>query len=79
MRLDPRELRGLKRRDPRLAAAIRSTPAYPGFPSGSPRLSRYESLAKAVVYQQLAGKAAATTSAARGFAQLSGLLPISTS
>ena len=60
MRLDPRELRGLKRRDPRLAAAIRCTPAYPGFPSGSPRLSRYESLAKAVVYQQLAGKAAAT-------------------
>ena len=60
MRPDPRHLRALRRNDPALAAAMRRTEPFPGFPSGSPRLSRYESLAKAIVYQQLAGKAAAT-------------------
>jgi DNA-3-methyladenine glycosylase II len=61
MQPDARSIRSLRRRDPLLAAAMDRTPAFPGFPSGERRrVSRYESIAKAIVFQQLAGKAAAT-------------------
>jgi 3-methyladenine DNA glycosylase/8-oxoguanine DNA glycosylase len=52
----------LKRADPRLAAALARHGPYPGFPPRSDRRVRthYESLARAIVFQQLAGKAAST-------------------
>ncbi|MHC5209993.1 MAG: DNA-3-methyladenine glycosylase family protein [Planctomycetota bacterium] len=52
----------LKRADPRLAAALARVGPFPGFPQRSDRRVRthYESLARAIVFQQLAGKAAAT-------------------
>jgi 3-methyladenine DNA glycosylase/8-oxoguanine DNA glycosylase len=58
----PRALARLKRSDPRLAAALARVGPYPGFPQRSDRRGRthYESLARAIVYQQLAGRAAAT-------------------
>jgi DNA-3-methyladenine glycosylase II len=57
----PSQLRSLKKRDPRLAAAMRSLPRFPGFPEfDGPRGTRYESLARAIVFQQLAYKAADT-------------------
>ena len=56
-----RDLTALRRRDPVLGAAIRRLPAYPGFPlPATRRQTHWESLARAIVYQQLAGKAAAT-------------------
>jgi len=55
------QLRALGKADPRLSAAMKTLPAFPGFPEvSSKRLSHWHSLARAVVYQQLAGKAAAT-------------------
>ena len=61
MQPDARSIRSLRRRDPLLAAAMDRTPAFPGFPGGERlRMSRYESIAKAIVFQQLAGKAAST-------------------
>lgn len=61
MQPDVRSIRALRRRDPLLASAMDRTPAFPGFPSGERRrMSRYESIAKAIVFQQLAGKAAST-------------------
>ena len=56
------EMRALARRDPRLGAALRRLPAFPGFPDARHRghRSHYEALASAIVYQQLHGKAAAT-------------------
>lgn len=57
----PHQLRALRKADPRLAAAMKTLPAFPGFPdSGSKRLSHWHSLARAIVFQQLAGNAAAT-------------------
>lgn len=57
----PAQLRSLCKRDPRLAAAMSSLPKFPGFPcSESPRRTRYEGLARAIVFQQLAYKAADT-------------------
>jgi 3-methyladenine DNA glycosylase/8-oxoguanine DNA glycosylase len=52
----------LKRSDPRLAAAMARVGPFPGFPqrSGARARTHYESLARAIVFQQLAGKAAAT-------------------
>jgi 3-methyladenine DNA glycosylase/8-oxoguanine DNA glycosylase len=52
----------LKRSDPRLAAAMARVGPFPGFPQRSDARARthYESLARAIVFQQLAGKAAAT-------------------
>jgi len=57
-----RELRALARRDPVLGRALRRLPAYPGFPDAGVRRvgTCYQYLARAIVYQQLAGKAAAT-------------------
>lgn len=57
----PAALRALARRDPALGAAMRRLPGYPGFPDAARRRrTHFESLARAIVYQQLAGKAAAT-------------------
>lgn len=57
----PAQLRALRKADPRLAAAMKSLPVFPGFPDpASKRLSHWHSLARAIVFQQLAGAAAAT-------------------
>ena len=57
----PAPMRALARRDPVLGAAMRRLPRYPGFPDAARRRrSHFEALARAIVYQQLAGKAAAT-------------------
>jgi 3-methyladenine DNA glycosylase/8-oxoguanine DNA glycosylase len=52
----------LARSDRRLAAAMKRTERYPGFPlKGMPGSeSHYAHLARSILYQQLAGKAAAT-------------------
>ncbi|PCJ55835.1 MAG: DNA-3-methyladenine glycosylase [Planctomycetota bacterium] len=55
------QLRALRKADPQLAAAMKSLPTFPDFPDpATKRLSHWHSLARAIVYQQLAGKAAAT-------------------
>lgn len=57
----PSQLRSLTKRDARLGAAMRKLPKFPGFPDADyPRWTRYESLARAIVFQQLAFKAADT-------------------
>lgn len=54
-------LRALARRDPRLGRAMKRLDPCPVFPeSHKKRQSHFESLAQAIVYQQLAGAAAAT-------------------
>lgn len=54
-------LRALARRDPRLGKAMARLEPCPAFPeSAKKRQSHFESLAQAIVYQQLAGAAAAT-------------------
>jgi 3-methyladenine DNA glycosylase/8-oxoguanine DNA glycosylase len=60
-RPSPAALRALRRRDPRLSGVMRELPAYPGFPSTrDARTSAYDSLARAICFQQLSGKAAST-------------------
>jgi len=55
------QLRALACRDPALGAVIGDLEPYPGFPTGDRRNgTHWESLARAIVYQQLAGAAAAT-------------------
>ena len=55
------QLRKLARGDARMAAALRDTEPFPGFPAPDVRrLSTYGYLARAICYQQLSGKAAAT-------------------
>lgn len=55
------ELARLRRRDPALAAAMRRLPRFPGFPRPRDRrTTTYESLARAICFQQLHGKAAST-------------------
>jgi len=56
------ELRALARRDPALGRAMRRLPRFPRFPDAVQRVQRthFHALARAIVYQQLAGKAAAT-------------------
>src|SRR5438046_2226832 len=58
----PAALQRLQRADPALAAALRRVGPYPGFPQAARarRETHYEALARAIVFQQLAGKAAAT-------------------
>lgn len=55
------DLRKLGRRDPGLGKVLKKLPPFPGFPSGSNRrATHYEAIARAIVYQQVTGKAAAT-------------------
>jgi DNA-3-methyladenine glycosylase II len=57
----PNELRALAARDPALGRALRRLPSYPGFPAPADRRrSHYDALARAIVYQQITGKAAQT-------------------
>ena len=57
----PAELRTLARRDPALGRVMRSLEPYPSFPArGAGRTTHYDALARAIVYQQLSGKAAGT-------------------
>ena len=58
---DTRAFRALARRDPLLGAAMRRLPPFPGFPTGVlARGTHFHALARAIVYQQLATRAAAT-------------------
>ena len=60
-RPSPKELAALGRRDRALGRAMRKLAPFPGFPTGETRRdTHYETLSRAIVYQQLAGKAAAT-------------------
>ncbi len=52
------QLRALATRDPALGRAMKRTPPFPSLPRG--RYSHFHSLSRAVVSQQLAGKAANT-------------------
>ncbi len=56
---DPHEIDRLRRGDPLLAAAMDRTPPFPGFPDHARRGSHFHALARAIIYQQLAGSAAA--------------------
>jgi DNA-3-methyladenine glycosylase II len=57
----PDELRALGDRDPALESAADRLPAFPGFPRPRDRrLTHFQALARSIVYQQLAGRAAAT-------------------
>lgn len=60
MQPTPAQLRALSRRDPSLGRALRRLPAFPGFPQRGVVDSRFHALARAIVFQQLSGKAAAT-------------------
>ncbi|MDP6954750.1 MAG: DNA-3-methyladenine glycosylase 2 family protein [Planctomycetota bacterium] len=55
------QMRALARRDPALGRALKRLPPFPGFPTSEQRrLTHYEYLARAIVYQQVAGAAART-------------------
>lgn len=56
----PAELRALARRDPAMGAALRRVPAFPRLPARKRGETHFHALARAIVFQQLAGKAAAT-------------------
>lgn len=60
MKPPPKELRALARRDPVLGAAMKRVARYPGFPSPGHYRSHYDALSRTILFQQLAGKAAAT-------------------
>lgn len=54
-------MRALRKRDPKLATAMKKLDKFPGFPESSGRrISHWESLARAITFQQLAGAAATT-------------------
>jgi 3-methyladenine DNA glycosylase/8-oxoguanine DNA glycosylase len=55
----PAQLRALFRRDPALGLARKGLDSFPGFP-GEPRLPYFHTLARIIIYQQLAGAAART-------------------
>ena len=58
----PADLRALARRDPRLGRAMKGLAAFPGFPDEKQRAQRthWDALSRAIVFQQLATKAAET-------------------
>ena len=57
----PAALRALRRADPRLGEVLGGLPRWPGFPEpAARRRTHFEALARAIIYQQLSGKAAAT-------------------
>ncbi len=62
MRPTAAELRALSQRDPKLGAAMRRLLPYPGFPDRTAHAyrSHLHALARAIIYQQLSGKAAKT-------------------
>ena len=60
MRPTPAALRALAPRDPVLGRAMGRVPRFPGFPQAGHHDSHFHALAKAIVHQQLATKAAAT-------------------
>lgn len=62
MKPAPADLRALARRDPRLGRAMKRLPPFPGFPGAGQRAQRthFHALARAIVFQQLAGAAAST-------------------
>lgn len=59
MKPSPAELRSLARRDPVLGEAMKTLPPFPDFPV-EPRLPYFHTLARIIVYQQLATGAART-------------------
>ena len=61
MRPTPAQLRALARRDPALGVVYEQHGPYPDFPLAQQRsMSHFEYLARCIVFQQLAGKAAQT-------------------
>lgn len=61
MRYEPpsdSDLRALTRRDPALGRALKRVPPYPGIMPHYRRTTHFQSLARSIVYQQLAGAAA---------------------
>ncbi|HEX9794161.1 MAG TPA: DNA-3-methyladenine glycosylase 2 family protein [Planctomycetota bacterium] len=61
MRPTPAQLRALARQDPLLGESLAAHGPYPEFPTPAlRRWSHYQSLSRAIVFQQLAGKAATT-------------------
>jgi len=56
----PADLEALARRDPALGEVMPLLPPYPGFPRPDGPGSHFHALARTILYQQLAGKAAAT-------------------
>jgi len=60
VRPPPGELRALARRDPLLGAALRRVPPFPALPLRGVHQSHFHALARAILYQQLAAKAART-------------------
>src|SRR5262249_51809529 len=61
-RATPASLRALARRDPRLGAAMQKLPKFPAFPDATQKAmaTHWDALARAIVFQQLAGAAART-------------------
>lgn len=53
-------MEGLRARDPVLAEAMDRVPPFPGFPIPGLYDSHFHALARSIIYQQLAGKAAQT-------------------
>ena len=61
VRPTPTQLRELQKRDPKLATVLKRLGPFPGFPEVSKkRQTHFESLTRAIVFQQLAYKAADT-------------------
>ena len=59
MKPTPSQLKALARRDPRLGEAMKDLPPFPGFPVARP-LPHFHTLARIIIYQQLATRAAST-------------------
>ncbi len=60
MRPTKAQIAALRRRDPVLGAAIKGLPSFPNFPVGVLRGPYFHVLARSIIYQQLATRAAAT-------------------
>ena len=60
MRPTKSQMAELARRDPVLGAAIKRLPPFPDFPVGNFRGSYFHVLARSIIYQQLATRAATT-------------------
>ena len=60
MRPTKAQMAALRRRDPVLGARIKHLPSFPNFPVGVLRGPYFHVLARSIVYQQLATRAAAT-------------------